>query len=52
MLEYMEMTANAANVRMIVQSRIATNISNGISHAFKEYSASEIIIGMHEGHGN
>jgi Kef-type K+ transport systems, membrane components len=51
-LEYMEMTANAANVRMIVQSRIATNISNGISHAFKEYSASEIIIGMHECHGN
>ncbi|WP_434502938.1 cation:proton antiporter [Prevotella sp.] len=51
-LEYMEMTANAANVRMIVQSRIATNISNGISHAFKEYSASEIIMGMHECHGN
>ncbi len=51
-LEYMEMTANAANVRMIVQSRIATNITNGISHAFKEYSASEIIMGMHEGHGN
>jgi Kef-type K+ transport system membrane component KefB len=49
MLEYMEMTANAANVRMIVQIRIATNISNGISHAFKEYSASEIIIGMHDG---
>jgi Kef-type K+ transport system membrane component KefB len=52
MLEYMEMTANAANVRMIVQSRIATNISNGISHAFKEYSASEIIIGMHESNGS
>jgi len=51
-LEYMEMTANAANVRMIVQSRIATNISNGISHAFKEYSASEIIMGMHEYNGN
>ena len=51
-LEYMEMTANAANVRMIVQSRIATNISNGISHAFKEYSASEIIMGMHECNGN
>jgi Kef-type K+ transport system membrane component KefB len=51
MLEYMEMTANAANVRMIVQSRIATNISIGISHAFKEYTASEIIIGMHEPHG-
>ena len=44
-LEYMEMTANAANVRMIVQSRIATNITNGISHTFKEYSASEIIMG-------
>lgn len=51
-LEYMEMTANAANVRMIIQSRIATNISNGISHTFKEYSASEIIMGMHDGHGN
>lgn len=48
MLEHMEMTANAANVRMMVQSRIATNISNGISHAFKEYAASEIIMGMHD----
>ena len=52
MLESMEMTANAANVRMIVQSRIATNISNGISHAFKEYSASEIIMGLHVSDGS
>lgn len=51
MLERMEMTANAANVRMIVQSRIATNISNGIAHAFKEYSASEIIMGLHDNNG-
>ena len=32
---------------MQTQVRIATNIANGIKHAFKEYNASEIIMGMH-----
>ena len=40
-------TASAADVRMQTQSRLATNIANGIKHAFKENDASEIIMGMH-----
>jgi len=39
--------ASAADVLMITQSRIATNISNGIAHAFKEFDASEIVMGLH-----
>lgn len=42
-----EATANAADVRMQTQSRLATNIANGIKHAFKENNASEIIMGLH-----
>ena len=48
LLEQAAKTASAADVRMQTQSRIATNIANGIMHAFKEYNASEIIIGLHE----
>ena len=40
--------ASTADVRMQTQSRIATNIANGIMHAFKENKASEIIMGMYE----
>ena len=40
-------TATSADVRMQVQSRLATNIANGIKHAFKENDASEIIMGLH-----
>ena len=40
-------TASSADVRMQTQSRLATNIANGIKHAFKENYASEIILGMH-----
>ncbi len=40
-------TAASADVRMQVQSRLATNIANGIKHAFLENRASEIIMGMH-----
>jgi hypothetical protein len=32
---------------METQVRIAANIANGIKHSFKEFQASEIIIGMH-----
>ncbi|MDY3846802.1 MAG: cation:proton antiporter [Prevotella sp.] len=46
-LEHAAATAAAADVRMITQSRLSTNISNGIKHAFKEYDASEIIMGLH-----
>ena len=40
-------TAMAADVLMQTQSRLATNIANGIKHAFKEYDASEIVMGLH-----
>lgn len=46
-LEHAQETAASADVRMITQSRLSTNISNGIKHAFKEYEASEIIMGLH-----
>lgn len=46
-LEQVTHTASAANVPIQTQVRLATNIANGIRHAFKEYDASEIIIGMH-----
>ena len=35
------------DVPMETQVRVAANIANGIKHAFKEYHASEILIGMH-----
>ena len=43
-------TASAADVRMQTQVRIAANIANGIKHAFKEFDASEIIMGLHIHH--
>lgn len=46
-LEQATRMASAVDVRMLTQSRLATNISNGIIHAFKEYDASEIIMGLH-----
>ena len=48
LLEHATKAAAAADVRMQTQSRIATNIANGIMHAFKEFDASEVILGMHE----
>lgn len=47
-LEEAAKMASAVDVRMLTQSRLATNITNGIIHAFKEYDASEIIMGLHE----
>lgn len=49
-LQQVERTAAAAGVPIQTQVRLATNIANGIRHAFKEYDASEIIIGMHIHH--
>ena len=46
-LKLAEETASAADVRMQTQSRLATNIANGIKHAFLENDASEIIMGLH-----
>ncbi len=49
LLEHVVKTANTTGVMVQTQVRIATNIINGIKHAFKEYNASEIIMGMHSG---
>lgn len=47
LLEQIEQKAAAADVQVQTQVRLATNIANGIKHAFKEYDASEIILGQH-----
>ncbi|MDD7257384.1 MAG: cation:proton antiporter [Prevotellaceae bacterium] len=47
LLERAEKAAGESDVRMQTQSRIATNIANGIMHAFKENNASEIVMGLH-----
>lgn len=39
--------AAGMDVPMDTQVRVAANIANGIKHAFKEFQASEILIGMH-----
>ena len=49
LLEHVVKTANSTGVMVQTQVRIATNIINGIKHAFKEFNASEIIMGMHSG---
>ena len=51
LLDHLVATASAADVKMQTQVRIAANIANGIKHAFKEYEASEIILGLHQ-HGD
>ena len=47
LLERLEQQASASEVKIQKQVRLATNIANGIKHAFREYSGSEIIMGMH-----
>jgi hypothetical protein len=47
LLETLERQAMASDVHMQTQVRLATNIANGIKHAFREFGASEIIMGMH-----
>lgn len=47
LLNHVVQTAAGADVRMQTQVRLATNIANGIKHAFLEYDASEIIMGLH-----
>lgn len=47
LLETLERQATAADVPMQTQVRLATNIANGIKHAFREFACSEIILGMH-----
>ena len=50
LLDHVSKIAGAADVRVETQVRIATNIANGIKHAFKEFNTSEIIMGMHRHH--
>ena len=47
LLETLEHQATAADVHIQTQVRLATNIANGIKHAFREFACSEIILGMH-----
>lgn len=47
LLEKLEKQAMAADIHMQTQVRLATNIANGIKHAFREFACSEIILGMH-----
>ena len=47
LLERLQQRAGAADIQMQTQVRLASNIANGIKHAFREYACSEIIMGMH-----
>ena len=47
LLEQLQQRAAASDIKMQTQVRLATNIANGIKHAFREFSGSEIIMGMH-----
>ena len=47
LLEQLQQQASASDIRMQTQVRLATNIANGIKHAFRETGASDIIMGMH-----
>ena len=47
LMERITKVASYSDVRVQTQVRIATNITNGIKHAFKEFNASEIILGMY-----
>lgn len=47
LLEKLQKQAAASEVAMQTQVRLATNIANGIKHAFRECACSDIIMGMH-----
>jgi len=47
LLERLQQRASAADLQMQTQVRLASNIANGIKHAFREFGCSEIIMGMH-----
>ena len=47
LLEQLQRQASASDIRVQTQVRLATNIANGIKHAFREFGCSEIIMGMH-----
>ncbi|WP_337486156.1 cation:proton antiporter [Prevotella sp.] len=47
LLERMAQYSAATDIHMQTQVRVAANIANGIRHAYKEFRATEILIGMH-----
>ena len=47
LLERLQQQAAASEVQMQTQVRLASNIANGIKHAFREFACSEIVMGMH-----
>ena len=47
LLEQMTQYCAGSDIQIQTQTRIAANIANGIKHAFKEFPATEILIGMH-----
>ena len=47
LLEQMTQYCAGSDIQIQTQTRIAANIANGIKHAFKEFQATEILIGMH-----
>ena len=47
LLERLQQQASASEVQMQTQVRLASNIANGIKHAFREFGCSEIVMGMH-----
>lgn len=50
LLEHLQEEASGADVTLHTQVRFAANIANGIKHAFKEFQASEIVMGLHFHH--
>ena len=47
LLKQLQQQASASEVQVQTQVRLATNIANGIKHAFRESGCSEIVMGMH-----
>ena len=47
LFEQLQRQASASEVELETQVRLASNIANGIKHAFRETGCSEIIMGMH-----
>ena len=47
LLERMAQYSAATDIHMQTQVRVAANIANGIRHAYKEFRATESLIGMH-----
>ena len=47
LLEQLQQQASAQEVPLKTQVRLASNIANGIKHAFRESGCTEIVMGMH-----